>query len=354
MSPNNTFRPTLSLSIDQATAFLPLASRHIPRAEQLDTARDLGLSTTPAVDENGFSETALALWQSMNQAEAAMTMASLTPTQPTRRNLRIWLGRPYATVARTQGEKIHVYRIDTEEIPHVVAANSPLGPRPETFDGPPYLPTEFLDAAEEGNLDTAQAILEHLTTFGPADSLFPPRLGQRRLGVRHVDPRQHHPRRRDPLGRPQRPVHTRGLLPGHPATRRRFLRRGSHHGAHPSNRPMGPTRPTLHPQPGDTQMSNITWDHFEVQRAATDAAYASFALNGVSLSSPATGSKAQATLNEKMQGLKQAIEDMSEAANAMSAGLKAADKAFEDNEQQCKVKITKSARFLDNSMKGWG
>lgn len=172
MSPNNTFRPTLSLSIDQATAFLPLASRHIPRAEQLDTARDLGLSTTPAVDENGFSETALALWQSMNQAEAAMTMASLTPTQPTRRYLRIWLGRPYATVARTQGEKIHVYRIDTEEIPHVVAANSPLGPRPETFDGPPYLPTEFLDAAEEGNLDTAQAILEHLTTFGPADSLF--------------------------------------------------------------------------------------------------------------------------------------------------------------------------------------
>ena len=89
-------------------------------------------------------------------------------------------------------------------------------------------------------------------------------------------------------------------------------------------------------------MSNITWDHFEVQRAATDAAYASFALNGVSLSSPATGSK------------EQAIEDMSEAANAMSAGLKAADKAFEDNEQQCKVKITKSARFLDNSMKGWG
>ena len=172
MSPNDTFRPTLSLSIDQATAFLPLASRHIPRAEQLDTARDLGLSTTPAVDENGFSETALALWQSMNQAEAAMTMASLTPTQPTRRNLRIWLGRPYATVARTQGEKIHVYRIDTEEIPHVVAANSPLGPRPETFDGPPYLPTEFLDAAEEGNLDNAQAILEHLTTFGPADSLF--------------------------------------------------------------------------------------------------------------------------------------------------------------------------------------
>ena len=46
-------------------------------------------------------------------------------------------------------------------------------------------------------------------------------------------------------------------------------------------------------------MSNITWDHFEVQRAATDAAYASFALNGVSLSSPATGSKDQATLNEK-------------------------------------------------------
>ena len=172
MSPNDSFRPALSLSSEQVTAFLSLASRHVPRAEQLDTARDLGLSTTPAVDENGFSETALALWESMNQAGAVMTMVSLTPAQPTRRSLRIWLGRPYATVARARGEKIHVYRIDTEEIPHVVAANSPLGPRPETFDGPPYLPTEFIDAIADDNLDTAQAILEHLTTFGPADSLF--------------------------------------------------------------------------------------------------------------------------------------------------------------------------------------
>lgn len=172
MSPNDTFRPALSLSSEQVTAFLSLASRHVPRAEQLDTARDLGLSTTPAVDENGFSETALALWESMNQASAVMTMVSLTPAQPTRRSLRIWLGRPYAVVARARGEKIHVYRIDTEEIPHVVAANSPLRPRPETFDGPPYLPTEFIDAIADDNLDTAQAILEHLTTFGPADSLF--------------------------------------------------------------------------------------------------------------------------------------------------------------------------------------
>ena len=61
MSPNDTFRPALSLPVEQAMSFLSLASRHIPRAEQLDTARDLGLSTTPAVDENGFSETALAL-----------------------------------------------------------------------------------------------------------------------------------------------------------------------------------------------------------------------------------------------------------------------------------------------------
>ena len=172
MSPNDPFRPALSLSSEQVTAFLSLASRHVPRAEQLDTARDLGLSTTPAVDENGFSETALALWESLNQASAVMTMLSLTPVQPTRRSLRIWLGRPYATVARTQGEKIHVYRIDTEETPHVVAATPPLGPRPETFDGPPYLPTEFIGAIADDNLDTAQAILEHLTTFGPADSLF--------------------------------------------------------------------------------------------------------------------------------------------------------------------------------------
>ena len=172
MSTNDSFRPALSLPSEQAMAFLSLAPRNIPQADQLNTARDLGLSTTPAVYGNGFSETAVALWEPMNQASAIMTMASLTPTQPTHRNLRIWLDRPYATVARARGEKIHVYRIDTEEIPHVVAANSPLGPRPETFDGPPYLPTEFIEAATDGNLDTAQAILSHLTTFGPASSLF--------------------------------------------------------------------------------------------------------------------------------------------------------------------------------------
>ena len=122
MSPTDSFRPTLSLPVEQAMSFLSLASRRIPEDEQLDTARDLGLSATAVVDENAFSETAQALWESMNRASATMTMASLTPTHPTHRNLRIWLSRPYATVARARGEKIHIYRIDTEEIPHVVAA----------------------------------------------------------------------------------------------------------------------------------------------------------------------------------------------------------------------------------------
>ena len=107
MSPTDSFRPTLSLPVEQAMSFLSLASRCIPEDEQLDTARDLNLSSTAVVDENAFSETALALWESMNRASATMTMATLTPTQPTHRNLRIWLSRPYATVARARGEKIH-------------------------------------------------------------------------------------------------------------------------------------------------------------------------------------------------------------------------------------------------------
>ena len=45
-------------------------------------------------------------------------------------------------------------------------------------------------------------------------------------------------------------------------------------------------------------MTIIQWNHAEVQRAATDAAYAAASLNGVSVHSPATGSKAQATLGE--------------------------------------------------------
>ena len=94
MSPTDSFRPTLSLPVEQAMSFLSLASRCIPEDEQLDTARDLNLSATAVVDENAFSETAQALWESMKRARATMTMASLTPTHPTHRNLRIWLSRP--------------------------------------------------------------------------------------------------------------------------------------------------------------------------------------------------------------------------------------------------------------------
>ena len=68
-------------------------------------------------------------------------------------------------------------------------------------------------------------------------------------------------------------------------------------------------------------MTIIQWNHAEVQRAATDAAYAAASLNGVSVHSPATGSKAQATLDEKIQGLKQAITDIATKAKTTSENL---------------------------------
>ena len=96
-------------------------------------------------------------------------------------------------------------------------------------------------------------------------------------------------------------------------------------------------------------MSNIMWNHAEVQRAAKDAAYASATLNGVSLTSPATGSEAQATLNEKMQGLKQAISKMAETVKTTGDALTTADKNFRENETYNTGKIMKSGRYPDNS-----
>lgn len=96
-------------------------------------------------------------------------------------------------------------------------------------------------------------------------------------------------------------------------------------------------------------MSNIMWNHAEVRRAAKDAAYASATLSGVSLSSPATGSEAQATLNEKMQGLKQAISKMAETVKNTGDALTTADKNFRDNETYNAGKIIKAGRYPDNS-----
>ncbi|WP_424623017.1 hypothetical protein [Actinomyces bouchesdurhonensis] len=96
-------------------------------------------------------------------------------------------------------------------------------------------------------------------------------------------------------------------------------------------------------------MTIIQWNHAEVQRAATDAAYAAASLNGVSVHSPATGSKAQATLDEKIQGLKQAITDIATKAKTTSENLTTADKAFRDNESHSGGKITKSGSYPPNT-----
>lgn len=113
----------------------------------------------------------------MSTARSRMVIATTSPDASQCRHALIWMQPGPCVVARTattpDGDiETHIYQIDNEEIPHVVAAISPLAPNPAVFDGPPSLPTAIVYAAQQGSVDQAAQLLATFSSYGPDDSAF--------------------------------------------------------------------------------------------------------------------------------------------------------------------------------------
>ena len=103
---------------------------------------------------------ALHLATLMRTARSRLIIATTSPDTSQCHQAFIWMQPGTCVVTRTAtaptGDiETHIYQIDNEEIPHVVAAMSPLAPTPAVFDGPASLPTAIVYAAQQGSVDQA-------------------------------------------------------------------------------------------------------------------------------------------------------------------------------------------------------
>lgn len=120
---------------------------------------------------------ALHLATLMRTARSRLIVATTSPDTSQCHQAFIWMQPGTCVVTRTAAAptgdiETHIYQIDNEEIPHVVAAISPLAPNPAVFDGPASLPTAIVYAAQQGSVDQAAQLLATFSSYGPDDSAF--------------------------------------------------------------------------------------------------------------------------------------------------------------------------------------
>ena len=133
--------------------------------------------TSSFATSEGLTGDAAHLATLMSAARSRLVIATTSPDASQCRQALIWMQPGPCVVARTattpDGDtETHIYQIDNEEIPHVVAAISPLAPNPAVFDGPPSLPTAIVYATQQGSVDQAAQLLATFSSYGPDDSAF--------------------------------------------------------------------------------------------------------------------------------------------------------------------------------------
>ena len=95
----------------------------------------------------------------------------------------------------------------------------------------------------------------------------------------------------------------------------------------------------------------ISWDFGEVKKAQQDADAAQTTLNEITLDSPATGSEHQASLDEKVAKITNAVSDIVQILGFIQEGIDGADSAFREIDDKNKADIEASARYLESSQR---
>lgn len=108
-----------------------------------------------------LTPTAQALLAPIAACTGPITLYSCSPayTPDATRKLCVFQAKDHSTVLRSVGDTTHVYLIDTEEVPHVVLANSPLHTREGENDAPNYIFDEAIRAMSHANFEQVQRLL---------------------------------------------------------------------------------------------------------------------------------------------------------------------------------------------------
>lgn len=161
---NTQDRPVIEVPTSLAQTLIKAAMQQHSAKLTLPELLEADLDLLELEDSEGtLSEEVHLLFAPIRESRTPLTLYSLSPTyKPSyTRRLCAFIGPKQTTVFRSTNDPTQttIYLVDTEEVPHIVAANSPIFTRQNFDDGPASIPTAFIDAANHADVETAKDIL---------------------------------------------------------------------------------------------------------------------------------------------------------------------------------------------------
>ena len=157
-------RPVIEVPTSLAQTLIEATMHRHATELTLQEFREVGADLFELFDSSGILNKEVQLLVApISESQTPLTLYSLSPTYkpPYKRRLCAFIGQKQTTVFRstTDPTQTTIYLVDTEEVPHIVVANSPIFRRQNLDDGPASIPSAFIDAANHADLETARNIL---------------------------------------------------------------------------------------------------------------------------------------------------------------------------------------------------
>lgn len=163
----------LVVSVEQANVLLDVLGETEAGGRVSSAALTSGLVESGYIGVNGLRGDAKRILEPAESGSVRVALRVVSPTgaMPVR-DWRIWVASPRSVIMRSAPEAVHFSQVDACEVPHVLAMAALLHEGPTIHDGPPAIPTGFVQAIRALDIQGAQDTLNHLVTYGPAESHF--------------------------------------------------------------------------------------------------------------------------------------------------------------------------------------
>ena len=158
----NPIRPAIVIPTTFAPSFISVAvNPHNGFEEWKHLETRAGRHLSEVSTGSSLTPTAQALLAPIAACTGPITVYSCSPAYTTdaTRKLCVFQANDHSTVLRSVHDTTHVYLVDTEEVPHVVLANSPLHTREGDNDAPHYIFDEAIRAMSHANFEQVQRLL---------------------------------------------------------------------------------------------------------------------------------------------------------------------------------------------------
>lgn len=163
----------LVVSVEQADALIELLGIEEGTSRMSSVVLASGLVGAGLAGISGLTGDAEAILGPARTVNSRITIRFVSPREGGGvREVRIWPSQPRSVAMRTEVDGVHFMQVDYCEVPHILAMENLLTAGVTVVDGPPFIPTEFLQAVRALDLEEAQSVLVDLASHGPSNSHF--------------------------------------------------------------------------------------------------------------------------------------------------------------------------------------